>query len=53
MLPPSRYVNIVKEGSRRGYNIDEPYTAESFTLNQGQKFFQFVQQLHRNLPLAL
>ncbi|WP_180063255.1 sulfite reductase flavoprotein subunit alpha [Acinetobacter sp. YH16042] len=49
----SSTVNIVKEGARRGYNMMvNPYTAEVLPEIKGQKFFQFVQQLHRNLTVG-
>lgn len=46
-------VNIVKEGARRGYNMMvNPYSAEVLPEIKGQGFFQFVQQLHRNLTVG-
>lgn len=49
----SSTVNIVKEGARRGYNmIVNPYTAEVLPEIKGREFFQFVQQLHRNLTVG-
>lgn len=46
-------VNIVKEGARRGYNMMvNPYTAEVLPEIKGREFFQFVQQLHRNLTVG-
>lgn len=49
----SSTVNIVKEGARRGYNMMvNPYTAEVLPEIKGQAFFQFVQQLHRNLTVG-
>ena len=49
----SSTVNIVKEGARHGYNMMvNPYTAEVLPEIKGQAFFQFVQQLHRNLTVG-
>ncbi|MEK5742343.1 sulfite reductase flavoprotein subunit alpha [Acinetobacter variabilis] len=49
----SSTVNIVKEGARRGYNMMvNPYTAEVLPGIKGREFFQFVQQLHRNLTVG-
>ena len=49
----SSSVNIVKEGAKRGYNMMvNPYTAEVLPEIKGQEFFQFVQQLHRNLTVG-
>jgi len=49
----SNTVNIVKEGARRGYNMMvNPYTAEVLPEIKGREFFQFVQQLHRNLTVG-
>ena len=49
----SSTVNIVKEGARRGYNMMvNPYSAEVLPEIKGQGFFQFVQQLHRNLTVG-
>lgn len=49
----SSTVNIVKEGARRGYNMMvNPYTAEVLPEIKGREFFQFVQQLHRNLTVG-
>lgn len=49
----SSTVNIVKEGERRGYNMMvNPYTAEILPEIKGRSFFQFIQQLHRNLTVG-
>lgn len=49
----SSTVNIAKEGARRGVNVMiNPYTAEVLPEIKGQKFFQFIQQLHRNLTVG-
>ncbi|GAA5007790.1 sulfite reductase flavoprotein subunit alpha [Acinetobacter puyangensis] len=49
----SSTVNIVKEGERRGYNMMvNPYTAEVLPEIKGRAFFQFIQQLHRNLTVG-
>jgi len=49
----SSSVNIVKEGARRGKNIMiNPYSAEILPEIKGQEFFQFIQQLHRNLTIG-
>lgn len=49
----SSTVNIEKKGERRGYNMMvNPYTAEVLPEIQGRKFFQFIQQLHRNLTVG-
>lgn len=49
----SSTVNIQKEGERRGYNMMvNPYTAEVLPEIKGRGFFQFVQQLHRNLTFG-
>ncbi|OTG83817.1 PepSY domain-containing protein [Acinetobacter sp. ANC 4648] len=46
-------INIVKEGSRKGYSMMlNPYTAEILPEVKGKAFFQFVQQLHRNLTVG-
>ncbi len=43
-------INIVKEGARKGYTMMvNPYTAEILPEIKGKDFFQFIQQLHRNL----
>ena len=49
----SSSINIAKEGARRGKNIMvNPYTAEVLPEIKGQEFFQFIQQLHRNLTVG-
>lgn len=49
----SSTVNIQKKGERRGYNMMvNPYTAEVLPEIKGRGFFQFVQQLHRNLTFG-
>ncbi|WP_407307289.1 PepSY domain-containing protein [Acinetobacter sp.] len=49
----SSSMNIVKEGARKGYNMMiNPYTAEVLPEIKGQEFFQFIQQLHRNLTIG-
>ena len=49
----SSTINVAKEGSRRGVNIFiNPYTAEKLPEIKGQQFFQFIQQLHRNLTVG-
>ena len=49
----SSSMNIVKEGARKGYNMMiNPYTAEVLPEIKGREFFQFVQQLHRNLTVG-
>ena len=49
----SSTVNVAKEGARRGVNIlINPYTAEKLPEIKGQQFFQFIQQLHRNLTVG-
>ncbi|OTG65574.1 PepSY domain-containing protein [Acinetobacter silvestris] len=46
-------INIVKEGSRKGYSMMlNPYTAEILPEVKGKEFFQFVQKLHRNLTVG-
>ena len=46
----SSSINIVKEGARKGYTMMiNPYTAEVLPEIKGKEFFQFIQQLHRNL----
>lgn len=46
----SSSINIVKEGARKGYTMMiNPYTAEVLPEVKGKDFFQFIQQLHRNL----
>ncbi|MGE8561497.1 MAG: PepSY domain-containing protein [Acinetobacter sp.] len=49
----SSSLNIVKEGARKGYNMMiNPYTAEVLPEIKGREFFQFIQQLHRNLTIG-
>ena len=49
----SSTVNVAKEGARRGVNVMiNPYTAETLPAIKGQEFFQFIQQLHRNLTVG-
>lgn len=49
----SSTVNIQKEGERRGYNqMVNPYTAALLPEVKGRAFFQFIQQLHRNLTVG-
>ena len=49
----SSTVNIEKEGARRGYNMMvNPYTAEVLPEVKGREFFNFIQQLHRNLTVG-
>ncbi|WP_445346019.1 PepSY domain-containing protein [Acinetobacter bohemicus] len=49
----SSSINIVKEGARKGYNMMiNPYTAAVLPEIKGRDFFQFVQQLHRNLTVG-
>lgn len=49
----SSSINIVKEGARRGYTMMiNPYTAEVLPEVRGKEFFQFIQQLHRNLTVG-
>ena len=46
-------VNIVKEGARRGHTIMiNPYSAQALPEIQGRAFFQFIQDLHRNLTVG-
>ena len=46
----SSVVNVVKEGERRGLNLMvNPYTAAQLPEIKGQKFFRFIQNLHRTL----
>lgn len=46
----SSSINIVKEGARKGYTMMiNPYTAQVLPEVKGKDFFQFIQQLHRNL----
>lgn len=49
----SSSINIVKEGARKGYTMMiNPYTAEVLPDVKGKEFFQFIQQLHRNLTVG-
>ena len=49
----SSNINIVKEGARKGYTMMiNPYTAEVLPEVKSKEFFQFVQQLHRNLTVG-
>ena len=49
----SSSINIAKEGSKRGQNIlINPYSAEELPKVKGREFFQFIQQLHRNLTVG-
>ena len=49
----SSSLNIAKEGERRGKTIMvNPYTAEVLPEIKGREFFQFIQQLHRNLTVG-
>ncbi|RVT33851.1 hypothetical protein ENC20_08715 [Acinetobacter indicus] len=49
----SSSVNIAKEGARRGQNVlINPYSAEVLPEIKGREFFQFIQQLHRNLTVG-
>lgn len=46
-------VNIKKEGERRGFNLMvNPYDGTILPEIRGRDFFQFVQQLHRNLTFG-
>ncbi|WP_298147571.1 sulfite reductase flavoprotein subunit alpha [uncultured Acinetobacter sp.] len=46
-------VNVVKEGARRGHTIMiNPYSAQALPEIKGREFFQFIQQLHRNLTVG-
>ncbi|WP_407411735.1 PepSY domain-containing protein [Acinetobacter sp.] len=46
-------VNVVKEGARRGHTIMiNPYSAQALPEIQGRAFFQFIQDLHRNLTVG-
>ena len=46
-------INIVKEGARKGLTMMiNPYTAEILPEIKSKEFFQFVQQLHRNLTVG-
>lgn len=49
----SSSINIAKEGARRGQNVlINPYSAEVLPEIRGREFFQFIQQLHRNLTVG-
>ena len=49
----SSSINIEKEGARRGQNIMiNPYSADILPEVKGREFFQFIQQLHRNLTIG-
>ena len=49
----SSSINIVKEGARRGFTMMiNPYTAEVLPDVKSREFFQFIQQLHRNLTVG-
>ncbi|CAM4076522.1 PepSY domain-containing protein [Acinetobacter pragensis] len=49
----SSSMNIVKEGARKGYNMMiNPYSAAVLPEVKGREFFQFIQQLHRNLTVG-
>lgn len=49
----SSSINIAKEGARRGQNIMiNPYSADILPEVKGRDFFQFIQQLHRNLTVG-
>ena len=49
----SSSINIVKEGARKGYNMMiNPYSAAVLPEIKGREFFQFIQQLHRNLTVG-
>ncbi|WOE40854.1 sulfite reductase flavoprotein subunit alpha [Acinetobacter chinensis] len=49
----SSSINIEKEGARKGYNMMiNPYSAEVLPEIKGRDFFQFIQQLHRNLTVG-
>ena len=49
----SSSINIVKEGARKGYNMMiNPYSAATLPEIKGREFFQFIQQLHRNLTVG-
>lgn len=46
-------INIVKAGARKGQNIlINPYSADILPEVKGRDFFQFIQQLHRNLTVG-
>ncbi len=49
----SSTINIAKEGAKRGQNIlINPYSAAVLPEIRGREFFQFIQQLHRNLTVG-
>ncbi|MBF7695811.1 PepSY domain-containing protein [Acinetobacter rathckeae] len=49
----SSIVNVKKEGERRGFNLMvNPYDASILPDVKGREFFQFIQQLHRNLTFG-
>ncbi|AWL28288.1 hypothetical protein DJ533_06745 [Acinetobacter defluvii] len=49
----SSSINIEKEGARKGFNVMiNPYSAEILPEVKGREFFQFIQQLHRNLTVG-
>ena len=49
----SSTINYAKEGARRGANLMvNPYTAVTLPEVKGKEFFQFIQQLHRNLTVG-
>lgn len=46
-------INIKKEGFKRGYDmLVNPYDASVLPPPRGHDFFQFIQQLHRNLTMG-
>lgn len=46
-------INIVKQGARKGATLLlNPYTAEVLPAVKGKDFFQFIEQLHRNLTMG-
>ena len=52
-MDESSSVNYAKEGARRGVTIMvNPYTADVLPEVKGKEFFQFIQQLHRNLTVG-
>ncbi|MFW2149423.1 PepSY domain-containing protein [Acinetobacter sp. TY1] len=49
----SSTINYAKEGARRGATLMvNPYTAATLPEVKGKDFFQFIQQLHRNLTVG-
>ena len=49
----SSTINYAKEGARRGATLMvNPYTAATLPDVKGKEFFQFIQQLHRNLTVG-